>query len=198
MTPVDYNFFSATVLLLLVFDPFGSITVFAAALKRVPAKRRLLVLCRECLIAFLILLLFLLGGESFLKLMHLSSASLQISGGIVLFLIALRMIFPTAEGVFGALPDREPLIFPLAVPMLAGPSALATVLLLGAQAPARITEWAGALAAATAISALILAAAERLQRALGDRVVAAFERLMGLLLSAVAVQMIIGGWRALA
>ena len=195
---MDYNFFSATVLLLLVFDPFGSITVFAAALKRVPAQRRLFVLCRECVIAFVILLLFLLGGESFLKLMHLSSASLQISGGIVLFLIALRMIFPTAEGVFGALPDREPLIFPLAVPMLAGPSALATVLLLGAQAPARIAEWAGALAVATAISALILAAADRLQQALGDRVVAAFERLMGLLLSAVAVQMVIGGWRALA
>ena len=195
---MDYNFFSATILLLLVFDPFGSIPVFAAALKSVPPERRLPVLCRECLIAFVILLLFLLGGESFLKLMHLSSASLQISGGIVLFLIALRMIFPTPEGVFGALPDREPLIFPLAVPMLAGPSALATVLLLGAQAPDRIGEWAGALAVATLISAIILAAADRLQQALGERVVAAFERLMGLILSAVAVQMVIGGWRALA
>jgi len=195
---VEYNFFSATVLLLLVFDPFGSIPVFASALKRVPAQRRLFVLCRECLIAFVILLLFLLGGKGFLDLMHLSSASLEISGGIVLFLIALRMIFPTPEGVFGAVPDREPLIFPLAVPMLAGPSALATVLLLGAQAPARTGEWAAALAVATAVSAAILAAADRLQQTLGERVVAAFERLMGLLLSAVAVQMVIGGWKTLA
>lgn len=194
---MEYNFFSATVLLLLVFDPFGSIPVFASALKQVPPQRRLYVLCRECLIAFAILLLFLLGGEGFLKLMHLSSASLQISGGIVLFLIALRMIFPTPEGVFGALPDREPLIFPLAVPMLAGPSALATVLLLGAQAPARVGEWAAALAVATAISAAILAAADRLQQILGERVVAAFERLMGLILSAVAVQMVISGWKTL-
>jgi MarC family membrane protein len=194
---MEYNFFSATILLLLVFDPFGSIPVFAAALKRVPADRRGVVLVRECAIAFTILLAFLFGGDGFLRLMHLSSASLQLSGGIVLFLIALRMIFPSPEGVFGALPDREPMIFPLAVPMLAGPSALATVLLLGAQYPTRMMEWTAALAVATVISALILGAADRLQRALGEPVVAAFERLMGLVLAALAVEMLISGLRAL-
>jgi len=194
---VDYNFFSATILLLLVFDPFGSIPVFASALKRVAPERRLAVLCRECVIAFVILLAFLFGGEGFLKLMHLSNASLQISGGIVLFLIALRMIFPSPEGIFGALPDREPMIFPLAVPMLAGPSALATVLLLGAQFPTRMLEWTAALAVATAVTALVLGLADRLQRTLGEPVVAAFERLMGLILAALAVEMLLSGLRTL-
>lgn len=194
---MDYNFFSATILLLLVFDPFGSIPVFASALKRVAPERRLAVLCRECVIAFVILLAFLFGGEGFLKLMHLSNASLQISGGIVLFLIALRMIFPSPEGIFGALPDREPMIFPLAVPMLAGPSALATVLLLGAQFPTRMLEWTAALAVATAVTALVLGLADRLQRTLGEPVVAAFERLMGLILAALAVEMLLSGLRTL-
>jgi len=194
---VEYSFFSATVLLLLVFDPFGSIPVFASALKNVPAERRLRVVCRECVIAFAVLALFLFGGDAFLKLMHLSSASLQLSGGVVLFLIALRMIFPTREGVFGPLPDREPFIFPLAVPMLAGPSALATVLLLGAQAPNRTMEWLGALAIATIVSAVVLGAADKLQRTLGEPVVAAFERLMGLIVAALAVEMLISGLRIL-
>lgn len=194
---MEYSFFSATVLLLLVFDPFGSIPVFASALRNVPEERRLRVVCRECVIAFAVLALFLFGGDGFLKLMHLSSASLQLSGGVVLFLIALRMIFPTREGVFGPLPDREPFIFPLAVPMLAGPSALATVLLLGAQAPDRNLEWLGALAIATVVSAVILGAADRLQSALGEPVVAAFERLMGLIVAALAVEMLISGLRML-
>lgn len=194
---MEYNFFSATVLLLLVFDPFGSIPVFAAALNRVAPERRRAVLCRECVIAFVILIAFLFGGEGFLQLMHLSNASLQLSGGIVLFLIALRMIFPPPEGVFGALPQGEPMVFPLAVPMLAGPSALATVLLLGAQQPERKMEWLGALALATVISALILSFADRLQRRLGEPVVSAFERLMGLVLSALAVEMLLSGLRTI-
>ncbi len=194
---MEYTFLSATVLLLLVFDPFGSIPVFSSALRRLPAERRPLVVCRECIIAFAILALFLLGGDGFLKLMSLSNVSLQISGGVVLFLIALRMIFPVQGGVFGALPEGEPFIFPLAVPMRAGPAALATVLLLGAQSPGHTLEWLAALAVATAISALILAAADRLQRLLGEAVVAAFERLMGLILAAVAVEMLLAGLRIL-
>ncbi|HEY4373946.1 MAG TPA: MarC family protein [Burkholderiales bacterium] len=194
---MEYDFFSAAVLLLLVFDPFGSIPVFAAALNRVAPERRFMVLIRECMVAFAVLAAFLFGGEGFLHLMHLSYPALQLSGGIVLFLIALRMIFPSPEGIFGALPDREPMIFPLAVPMLAGPSALATVLLLGAQHPERKFEWLAALALATVVSALILGAADRLQRFLGEPVVAAFERLMGLVLSALAVEMLLSGLRAI-
>lgn len=192
---MQHDFISATVLLLLVFDPFGSIPVFSSALQVVAPARRARVVLRECVIAFAVLTLFLIGGEGFMRLMHVSDASLSISGGIVLFLIALRMIFPTPDGVWGVLPQREPLIFPLAIPMLAGPSALATVLLLGARAPGRVGEWIAALALALTISAAILAAAGRIQAALGERAVAAFERLMGLILAAIAVEMTITGLR---
>ena len=192
---MQHDFISATVLLLLVFDPFGSIPVFSSALRAVAPERRARVVLRECVIAFAVLTLFLLGGEGFMRLMQVSNASLSISGGIVLFLIALRMIFPSPEGVWGVLPQREPLIFPLAIPMLAGPSALATVLLLGARAPDRVGEWIAAVALALTISAAILAAAGRIQAALGERAVAAFERLMGLILAAIAVEMTITGLR---
>ena len=192
---MQYDFFSATVLLLLVFDPFGSIPVFSSTLRLVAPERRGRVVLRECVIAFAVLFAFLVGGEAFMHMMHLSNASLSISGGIVLFLIALRMLFPPSGGMWGTLPQREPFIFPLAIPMLAGPSALATVLLLGANAPGRIGEWTAALAAATAVSAAILAAAGRIHAILGEPVVAAFERQMGLILAAVAVEMTITGLR---
>ena len=192
---MQHDFFSATALLLLVFDPFGSIPVFSNVLNLVAPARRVRVVLRECLIAFGVLFLFLIGGEAFMRLMQISNASLSISGGIVLFLIALRMIFPPPEGVWGSLPQREPLIFPLAIPLLAGPSALATVLLLGARAPDRMIEWTGALAAAIVISGIVLALSGRIKEVMGERVVAAFERLMGLILAAVAVEMTIAGLR---
>ena len=192
---MQHDFFSATALLLLVLDPFGSIPVFSNVLNLVAPGRRVRVVLRECLIAFTVLFAFLIGGEAFMRLMHVSNASLSISGGIVLFLIALRMIFPPPDGVWGALPPREPLIFPLAIPLLAGPSALATVLLLGARAPDRMVEWTGALAAAIVISGIVLALSGRIKEVMGERVVAAFERLMGLILAAVAVEMTIAGLR---
>ena len=192
---MQHDFFSATALLLLVFDPFGSILVFSNVLNLVAPERRVRVVLRECLIAFTVLFAFLIGGEAFMRLMQVSNASLSISGGIVLFLIALRMIFPPPDGVWGALPQREPLIFPLAIPLLAGPSALATVLLLGARAPDRMVEWTGALAAAIVISGIVLALSGRIKEVMGERVVAASERLMGLILAAVAVEMTIAGLR---
>ena len=192
---MQHDFFSATALLLLVFDPFGSILVFSNVLNLVAPGRRVRVVLRECLIAFTVLFAFLIGGEAFMRLMHVSNASLSISGGIVLFLIALRMIFPPPDGVWGALPQREPLIFPLAIPLLAGPSALATVLLFGARAPDRMVEWTGALAAAIVISGIVLALSGRIKEVMGERVVAASERLMGLILAAVAVEMTIAGLR---
>ena len=192
---MQHDFFSATALLLLVLDPFGSIPVFSNVLNLVAPGRRVRVVLRECLIAFTVLFAFLIGGEAFMRLMQVSNASLSISGGIVLFLIALRMIFPPPDGVWGALPQREPLIFPLAIPLLAGPSALATVLLLGARAPDRMIEWTGALAAAIVISGIVLALSGRIKEVMGERVVAAFERLMGLILAAVAVEMTIAGLR---
>lgn len=193
---MDYTFASATVLLLLITDPFGNIPVFANALRHVAPERRAWVILRENLIAFGLLLTFMFLGEGFLRLLGLRETSLQMAGGVVLFLIALRMIFPPAPGHEPEI-QGEPLIVPLAIPLIAGPSALATVLLLVSHAPERRLEWIGALVLAIAVGAVILLLADRLQRVLGQRFVHAMERLMGLILVAVAVQMMVSAFEAM-
>lgn len=196
---MNHDFASATVLLLLITDPFGNIPVFANALRQVAPARRAWVIVRENLIAFGILVFFLFAGDAFLRVMGLSGTSLQIAGGVVLFIIALRMIFPREGGGAGAaMPQGEPLIVPLAIPQIAGPSAMATVILLASQAPGQRWEWVAALTVTIASGAVVLLLAERLQRVLGERFVIAMERLMGLILVAVAVEMLVRGWRMIA
>jgi small neutral amino acid transporter SnatA (MarC family) len=190
-----YTFLSAVILLLLVADPLGNIPLFVAALRSVAPARKPMVILRECLIAFAILLLFMFFGNNFLELLGLTDVSLQIGGGVILFLIALRMVFPVPEGIFGMAPDGEPFIVPLAIPALAGPSALGTVLLLVSRDPARLFEWIAALTVAMLISATVLVFSGHLQRLLGDRALIAVERLMGLVLTAIAVEMILKGVR---
>jgi len=125
--------------------------------------------------------------------MRLSERSLEVAGGVILIIIAIRMIFGGGE-IYGAdVGQREPFIFPLAVPLLAGPSAMATVLLLASRQPDHLVTWIGALTAALAISGVVLLAANHIRRALGDQMVAAVEKLMGLVLTAVAVEMILAG-----
>jgi MarC family membrane protein len=193
---MSYSFASATILLLLITDPFGNIPIFVNALQGVAPERRTRVIVREVLIAFVLLLAFMFGGEQFLRVMNLSDLSLTIAGGVVLFLIALRMIFPPVD-VPTALPMAEPLIVPLAIPALAGPSAMATVMLLVSQAPERRLEWVAALTVTMVVGGIILVLAERIQRVLGSRVVVAFERLMGLILVAVSVEMLLRGLKLL-
>jgi MarC family membrane protein len=188
--------FSAGVLLLLVIDPFGNVPLVVAALPAAdPARRRRIVL-RECVIAYAILLAFMLGGRTFLKWLQLSEESLAIAGGTILFLIALRMVFRHPEGLFGDAPGDEPFIVPLAVPAIAGPSALATVMLMVSRDPKHLAEWIVALTAAMAVTTLVLVCAPRLTHALGERGMLAAERLMGLVLTALAVQMLLDGIRA--
>jgi len=159
----------------MVMDPLGGIPLFIAALKNVEEKRRTFVVIRECVFAFILLLVFLLFGKPLLNLLQLSETSLGIAGGIILFLIAIKIIFPSRDsGIFGDLPDVEPFIFPLAVPLIAGPSALATVLLLVSRYPSRLTEWILALTLAIGVSALILSSGNRIIKFLGARGVLAF------------------------
>jgi MarC family membrane protein len=196
---MEHTFASATVLLLLITDPLGNIPVFVNSLRAVPPERRSRVILREVLIAFGLLLSFMFVGQSFLKAMSLSDVSLQIGGAVVLFLIALRMVFPPPPPPQDSLvPLTEPLIVPLAIPALAGPSAMATVLLLVSQAPERRMEWVAALTVTMAVCAVVLLLAERLQRVVGLRVVSAFERLMGLILVSISVEMLIRGLKSLA
>lgn len=189
---MNYTFWSATILLILIADPVGNIPIFANALKNVPQERRARVILREILIAFALLLSFMFVGESFLQVMNLSELALQIGGGVIMFLIALRMVFPQHRD---SEPEQtvEPLIVPLAVPAIAGPSALATVLLLVSQQPNQRLEWIGALCLTMVVSAIVLVSAERIQRVVGSRVVEAIERLMGLVLVSVSIQMLLRG-----
>jgi MarC family membrane protein len=192
---MDSSFVSAVVLLLIVCDPFGNIPIFVSALRDVPRERRRAIILRECLIAFAVLVAFVLVGDRFLRLLGLSELSLQIGGGVVLMLVALRMVFPTGEGVYGQAPGGEPFIVPLAVPALAGPSALATVLLLVSREPARLWQWVAAIAVVMAVSAVVLGFSERIMRFLGERVTLAFERLLGLVLAAIAVELMLRGFK---
>ncbi|MDZ4288306.1 MAG: MarC family protein, partial [Prosthecobacter sp.] len=132
---METSFGSVFLLLLLVIDPLGNVPICTAILRGVESpRRRRLVLLRECGIALVVLLACLWFGQGVIRLLGLSQPSIGIAGGIVLFLISLRMIFEHPENVFGGLPSGEPFIVPLAIPFLAGPSAFATLLLLAAQA----------------------------------------------------------------
>ncbi|AIO22772.1 MarC family protein [Burkholderia pseudomultivorans] len=195
---MEYTFLSATVLLVLITDPLGNIPLFISAMRDVPRERRVKLILREVGIAFVILLFFMLVGDRFLRMMSLTDLSLRLGGGIVLFLIALRMIFPHPDGALGNDPRAggEPFIVPLAIPALAGPSALATVMLLTSQGPGKMLEWVGALTVTMIVCAVTLVLAERIQQWIGERTVAAFERLMGLVLVAISVEMMLGGIRA--
>jgi MarC family membrane protein len=194
---MDHTFLSALVLLLLVLDPFGSLPIFISIMRDVAPERRTGVALREAAIAFGVLLAFMLSGQGFLNLMHLSERSLEVAGGVILVIIAIRMIFGTGDGNAYAAGEgsvvREPFVFPLAVPLLAGPSAMATVLLLASRQPEHMMRWIGALTAAMAVSGAVLILADRIRRLIGDSMVAAIEKLMGLVLTAIAVEMILAG-----
>ncbi len=190
---MDHTFLSAFILLLLVLDPLGSLPIFIPIMRSVAPERRRIVALREVGIAFAVLFAFMFFGDAFLRLMRLSERSLEVAGGVILLIIAIRMIFSTEGGVYGAPDGKEPLIFPLAVPLLAGPSAMATVLLLASRQPTRVMEWVGALACAMAVSGTVLLMCDRIRRWVGDSVVSAIEKLMGLVLTAIAVEMILAG-----
>ena len=184
---------SAAILLFLIMDPLGNIPVFLCLLKGLPPARQRVVLARELVIALGVLLLFLYSGQAMLELLHLRQESVSIAGGIVLFLIGVRMIFPTPEGLFGDIPEGEPFIVPMAIPCIAGPSTMAALLLLANDGTGRQFEWTLALLAAWLATAVILFAATALYKVLGVRTLAALERLMGMLLVAISVQMFLDG-----
>ncbi len=187
------SFWSALILLLLVIDPVGSVGIYLALVRGLPRHRRVRLTLRESALAYAVLLVFMLGGQGFLQLLGLRQASLEVAGGVILLLVAVRMIFTGGAEIFGELGSGEPLLFPLAVPLLAGPSALATVLLLASSQPQRLGTWVAALSAAVACSALVLLAAEALLQRVGDAVLRAVEKLMGMIVAAIAVNMLLGG-----
>ena len=192
---MNADLISAFVLLFLVLDPLGNVPLVASLLKQVDPARRTWVVLRECALAYGILVAFMLFGRQFLDLMHLSEIAISIAGGVILFMIATRMVFKSPEGIFGDTLDHEPFIVPLAIPLIAGPSALATVMLMVSREPAKLGLWIIALTAAMLVSALILSLGERIEKLFGKSGMEAVERLMGLILTAIAIEMLLGGLR---
>lgn len=187
--------FSAAITIFFVMDPIGNIPSFLSVLKNVDPARRRRVLLRELLIAFGVLIGFLFLGSYILAGMRVTGPALGIAGGIILFLIALRMVFPStgASLIVADKENADPLIIPLAVPLIAGPSSMATVILLGSAPGSNRIELLAALFGAWAVASLILLFSETLGRWLGPRFFSAMERLMGLILTTMAVQMFLNG-----
>ena len=185
---------SAGLTLLLIMDPLGNIPLFLTVLKTVEDEsRRRKILIRELFFALLVLLLFLFAGEYLLKWLNLRQEAVSIAGGIVLFLISLRMIFPSEKGIMGEMPEGEPFFVPLAVPLLAGPSTLAMLILLARSQPERIFEWLAAVLGAWTVTSLIMLSSTKLNKLFGKRGLIAVERLMGMVLVAISVQMLMDG-----
>lgn len=185
--------FSAALLLLIVMDPFGNIPFFLAALRQVDPARHRRIIVRELLVALAALLIFLFAGQHLLALLGISESALTTAGGVVLFLIAVKMIFPPSGGAAVEEVSGEPFIVPLAIPYVAGPSSMASVLLIMNREPARWPEWMAAVLLAWLVTSVILFASGGLSRYLGRKGLIAIERLMGMLLVAIAVQTILSG-----
>ncbi|HAM34674.1 MAG TPA: hypothetical protein DEB40_02790 [Elusimicrobia bacterium] len=184
---------SCVSILFLVMDPLGNIPMFVSLLRDIPPGRSRRIIWREHAIALFLFLFFLLFGRFLLDMLGIKDPALSISGGIVLFLIAIKMIFPIKEGVFGALPGGEPFIVPLATPLICGPSALTTVLILSSKSDVGFWHLLTAIVLAWTGSLAILTYAAAIGRLLGRRGVTAIERLMGMILTTIAVQMFMNG-----
>ncbi|UTA47109.1 YhgN family NAAT transporter [Simiduia sp. 21SJ11W-1] len=185
----------AAVTLFLIMDPLGNVPIFNAVLSRLDAKRRTRVLTRELIIALVILLLFLFAGNAILAFLGLTQSSLNIAGGVLLFIISLRMIFPVAQERGEDGHAEEPFIVPLAVPMIAGPSTIAVLLLLSSNQPGQIMDWTVALMLAWGGSSALLLASPLIMRVIGEKGSRALERLMGMILVILATQMLLNGIR---
>ncbi len=187
---------STSVTILLIMDPFGNAPIFNAVLSKLDRRRRSIVVARELLIALFILLGFLLAGNAILDFLGLTQPSLSIAGGILLFIISLRMIFPSAGVVEDNADAEDPFIVPLAVPLIAGPSTIAVLLLLSSSQPEQLKEWSVALFLAWSGTTILLVASPFLLRVIGSRCSRALERLMGMILVILATQMLLNGIRS--
>lgn len=188
------NLYSITMTLILVMDPLGNIPIFLSILHKFDPRRQQQIILRECGIAFLVLLLFLFAGKHILQGLSITTPALSIAGGIILFIIAIKMIFPPEKQTFSS-DDllAEPLVVPLAVPLTAGPSAIATLLLFANRDPNHWTLLLLAVIIACVVFTLIMLSSRYLMKLLGNRGLIAIERLMGMILTTISVQMFLMG-----
>lgn len=187
---------STTILLILIMDPLGNLPIFMTVLKNLDAKRRRIIVIREMIIALIVMLIFLFVGEKILNILNLKTETVSISGGIILFIIAIKMIFPSEDNNNGTTSDEEPFLVPLAIPLVAGPSLLATLMLLSHQYLHHMFYLVGSLLIAWCFTIIILLLSGLFLKLFGDKGVNALERLMGLILIMLSTQMFLDGIRA--
>jgi MarC family membrane protein len=188
------TFLSATVLLIVITDPLGNLPLFISNMARVRPERRIKVILRECGIAFAVLVAFMLFGTQILGLLGLTEETLKITAGVILFLIAINMVFPgTGMSVGREEYSGEPFIVPVAIPLISGPSAMVTSMLIAGSDPSRMPEWIAAAAITIAVTLAVFLVSAKLKDALGDQAINAIEKLMGLILTAISIEMLLDG-----
>jgi multiple antibiotic resistance protein len=195
----SFSILSTAILLLFILDPFGNVPLLLSILKNVDQGKHRRIIIREMLIGLLILVVFLFFGEGFLSLFGLEPQAITIAGGIIFFVIGLKMIFPNPNGqnLFTTSGDEDPLVVPIAIPMVSGPASIATLMLLAKTHPDKTSDIFLAMLLAWFVTSLVLLSAPKLYKILKRRGLVAMERLMGMLLLMMAVEMFIRGVRAL-
>lgn len=178
--------------LFLLMDSIGNIPVFIAILKEVNPRRQRQIILRELIIALVVIIAFNFLGDIILDLLGVTSYTVRISGAIILFLIAIKMIFPDKKNPRAHETEKEPFIVPLAIPLIAGPAVLAAVMLYSRQVNSIVIV--SAIFIAWVVTTIILLCSTHIRDILGSRGILACERLMGLLLTLIAVQMFLEGW----
>lgn len=184
--------FSISLVLFLIMDPIGNISSFLNMVKGIPPKKQRLILIREMLIALLVMVIFNYIGEGIYDLLQISDPAVRLSSGVILFLIAVQILFPNLTGIRENLPEEEPFIIPLAIPLIAGPSVLATIMLYAHMEQSQPVMLLSILCAWVA-ALLVLFAAKPLYKMMGDNGLMACEKLMGMVLVLLAIQRFLDG-----
>lgn len=193
----EFSIISTAILLMFVLDPFGNVPVVLAILKNVDVKKKKEIIIRESFFGLGILLIFLFFGESFLSIFHLETAAVTIAGGVIFFVIALKMIFPGEKGNTALFGSGDPFIVPIAIPMIAGPSALATLLIMTKSYSKYFWSLFASLLLAWFAASIVLYISPFLYKILREKGLGALEKLMGMLLLMLSVQMFVDGIREL-
>lgn len=188
----DLSLFSITLVLFLIMDPLGNINSFREMLKRIDRKKQKYVILREMLIALIAMLAFNFLGEVIFDNLQVTETTVEISSGVILFLAALKVLFPTKDSPRSNLPKEDPFIVPLAIPLIAGPSLLATIMLYAHMETSQYIMVA-AILISWILASVILLMGNRLHALLGDNGLIAFEKLMGMVLILLAIQRIFEG-----
>ncbi|RKF18660.1 NAAT family transporter [Alginatibacterium sediminis] len=189
---------STALILLFIIDPFGNVPILLSVLKDVEKSKRHKIILREMMFGLIILMSFLFFGGKFLDIFNLETEAVTIAGGIILFVIGIKLTFPPADGhsIYGG-SGGEPFVVPIAIPMIAGPSTLATLLVMTQSSQHSTQELSLAVLLAWGITLAVLLCSPLLYRILKDKGLQALERLMGMLLLIMAVQMFINGVRSI-